>query len=606
MNHYGNKYRKLLAAVLSAALCLSSLWGCQAPDNAAPSTQSQTSQDTSEQAIKEQEAFQQFTNDMFAEEVRSSAITLHYNLEDPERYGISDAESPFGEASLEALQKDTSDTKAWLEKLLEFDPSLLSDDQKLTYEVLKSFLDTSLMGEGYELYSQPLAPTIGVQAQLPILLAEYTFRNRDDVTDYLSLLSQIDQYYGELETFEKQKAEAGLFYSDISIDHLIESCESYLVVPQENFLTETFNEKLEALQDVTEEEKEAWKQEHIQIIAEHFVPAYRSLIETLESLKGTGVNDKGMCGFPNGKEYYEYLAYNATYTSYASIDELTAAITERIDKDSSIVAEHLTSDLYQEMLTYSFRETEPEAILNDLQIQMKEYFPELPSCSYTVKQVPKALELTLSPAFYLVPPMDNFKENVIYINGNEAYASTPLYTTLAHEGYPGHLYQTVYFSDSCDIPIRHLLSSTAYSEGWATYVEYLSYFFDNGLSPELQTLLMHNQAVTLGVHALLDLEINYYGWDKEQTAQFLNETYGITDQETVDRMFYTMVENPSNYLSYYVGWLEIQQMREEAEQTLGPSFQAKDFHTFLLEIGPAPFSVIRSYFKSWLITYPLS
>ena len=606
MNYYENTYRKILACFLAVILCLSSLWGCQAPDEKEPSGQPQTSSDLSEEAAKEQEAFSQFTNELFTEEVRSSAITLHYNLESPERYGITDAKSPFGETSLEALQKSTAETKAWQERLLQFDPSLLTEDQKLTYQILLSFLETALMGEGFELYSQPLAPTIGVQAQLPILLAEYTFRTRDDVTDYLSLLSQIDQYYKELEEFERQKAEAGLFYSDASVDHLIESCESYLIVPQDNFLTETFNEKLDALADVSDAEKEAWKQEHIQIIADHFVPAYRSLIETLESLKGTGVNEKGMCGLPDGKEYYEYLAYNATYTSYDSIDELTAAITERIDKDSSMVAEHLTSELYLEMLDYSFRETEPQAILDDLQKQMAKDFPALPACSYTVKHVPKALELTLSPAFYLVPPMDNFKDNVIYINGNEAYASTPLYTTLAHEGYPGHLYQTVYFSDACDEPIRHLLSSTAYSEGWATYVEFLSYFFDNGLSPELQTLLMHNQAVTLGIHALLDLEINYYGWDKEQTAQFLEQTYGITDQETVDRMFYTMIENPSNYLSYYVGWLEIQQMREEAEQTLGASFQAKDFHTFLLEIGPAPFPVIRSYFQSWLVTYPLS
>ena len=313
-----------------------------------------------------------------------------------------------------------------------------------------------------------------------------------------------------------------------------------------------------------------------------------------------------MCGFPQGKEYYEYLVRMSTGTSYASVDELTDAVTRRIDEDAAAMANELTAELYLEMLSYSFSETEPDAILADLKVQTKQEFPELPECSCTIKAVPEALELSLSPAFYLTPPMDRFQDNVIYINGSEEYADTPLYTTLAHEGYPGHLYQTVYFSSVCDDPIRHLLSFPAYTEGWATYVEFQSYFFDNGLSPELQNLLMRNQAVTLGIHALLDLNINYYGWTRDQTAAFLEETYGITDRETSDRMFDAMVDNPSNYLEYYVGWLEIQQMREQAEETLGSSFDPMEFHTFLLDLGPAPFTVIRAHFQSWLVIAPLT
>ena len=597
-------YRRFAALTAAAVLALS---GCGAPDITEPSAPSQSEYEKyTEASAREQNSFRAFTNELFCEEVSADQITLHYSLADPAARGITGADSAFGEASSEALRRDMEDTERVHRELTQFDRSLLSESQQLTYDILNSYLNTALTGKGLELYSRPLAPTIGVQAQLPILLAEYPFYTEKDVEDYLSILSQIDVYYGELEEFEREKAAAGLYYSDGTIDRLIESCESYLIVPQENFLTETFAEKLDGLTGVSQEEKAAWKRRHTELIAEHFVPAYQSLIETLTSLKGTGTNEIGMCGFPQGKEYYEYLVRMSTRTSYASVDELTDAVTRRIDEDAAAMANELTAELYLEMLSYSFSETEPDAILADLKVQTKQEFPELPECSCTIKAVPEALELSLSPAFYLTPPMDRFQDNVIYINGSEEYAGTPLYTTLAHEGYPGHLYQTVYFSSVCDDPIRHLLSFPAYTEGWATYVEFQSYFFDNGLSPELQNLLMRNQAVTLGIHALLDLNINYYGWTRDQTAAFLEETYGITDRETSDRMFDAMVDNPSNYLEYYVGWLEIQQMREQAEETLGSSFDPMEFHTFLLDLGPAPFTVIRAHFQSWLVTAPLT
>lgn len=597
------------AAVLAFLLAAASLGsGCgTAPDitqtsAAAPSREYEA---YTSDSVKEQNAFDRFTEDLFRKEVSSSLLSLHYSLADPEAWGITEAESAFGEASARSLREDMARTRQTREELLAFDASLLTDDQKLTMTVLADYLDTALLSEGLELYSRPLAPTIGIQAQLPILLSEYTFRSRDDVTDYLYLLSQIDVYYGELAEFEKERAAAGLGFSDGTLDRIIDSCRSYLLVPGENFLTETFEEKLNGLTDVTEEEKKAWKEEHVQLLAEHFLPAYQSLIDVLSSLKGSGTNETGLCGYPDGARYYEYLVRTATGTSYDSIDDLTEAVTERIEEDAEITGHLLNPQLYEEMLTASFRETEPGAILEDLQIRIRDDFPSLPSCSYEVKDVPEALELSLSPAFYLVPPLDLYEDNVIYINRNEQYDTSSLYTTLAHEGFPGHLYQTVYFTASCDDPMRRLLSFSGYTEGWATYVEFLSYFFDNGLSPDLQSLQMHNQAVLLGIHALLDLNINYYGWTRDQTAAFLEETYGITDRETSDRMYDLMVDNPSNYLEYYVGWLEIQNMRDEAEEILGDSFDAKDFHTFLLETGPASFRVIRSYFKAWLVTAPL-
>lgn len=262
-----------------------------------------------------------------------------------------------------------------------------------------------------------------------------------------------------------------------------------------------------------------------------------------------------------------------------------------------LLKEH--KELLNEIDTYSFRQTEPDAIMEELKTLSQQDYPPLPVCSYTMKTVPKALELSLSPAFYLVSPLDDYQNNVIYINQSPRFAGSDLYTTIAHEGYPGHLYQNVYFHSGNTANIRKLLSFPGYSEGWASYVERESYTMDNGLKPEMGQLLAANSSASLGLHACLDIYINYKGWTKDQVRDYLKNYYDQPD-DVAEALYSTMIENPSNYLSYYVGCMEIRNMRRAAENQLKDRFDLKAFHTFLLDMGDAPFDVIQAYFTAWL------
>ena len=601
-------HKFLTGFFLAAALFLT---GCQAGSPVLPPSsdyeQYTASSEQGETEISQEEketrqAFDAFTEELFIKEAASSTLTLHSLLADPSQAGITERPISYGSASLNDRKADMEDTKAVLAQLESFSFEQLDEDQQLTFEILKEYLETALLSDGLELYDQPLAPTIGIQAQLPVILAEYSFYSKEDIDTYLALLAGIDNYYGQLGEFERAKAEAGLFISDASIDNIITSCEAYLIDPEDNFITQTFEERMAEVDGLTEEEKAAYRSRHVQVLKDHFVPAYEGLIDTLESLRGTGTNAAGMCGYPEGKAYYEYLVHGVTGMSYATMDDLKKAIETEMTSDIIAVASVIQNDpdIISQVYGPSFRFTEPEAILSSLQEQITADFPALPECSYTVKDIPKALELSLSPAFYILPPLDRYEDNVIYINRNERFQDEPLYPTLAHEGYPGHLYQTVYFINKNSSPIRHLLSFGSYTEGWATYVEFLSYFFDNGLNRNLQKVLMHNRSNLLGLHAYLDLQINYYGWQKDDVAAFLKDVYSISDEAAVSEIFQTMVENPANYLEYYVGYLEIASMRREAEDALEDAFRPVEFHRFLLDTGPAPFTVIRPRFKEWL------
>ncbi|OYP59497.1 hypothetical protein CG709_00440 [Lachnotalea glycerini] len=248
--------------------------------------------------------------------------------------------------------------------------------------------------------------------------------------------------------------------------------------------------------------------------------------------------------------------------------------------------------------TYSFDLSDPNTILEDLKSKITTDFPEPPNADYTVKYIDSSLSKHLSPAFYLTPPIDNITNNSIYINPDSNYSKIDLYTTLAHEGYPGHLYQNIYFNANNSDLIRKLLNYGGYTEGWATYVEMYSYQLTN-IDSNLSKFLQLNNAITLYLYANMDIGINYNGWSLKDTSDYLSN-YGISDENAVSKVYCAIISEPTNYLKYCIGYLEFMELKKTAEKELGSNFQLKDFHEFILDTGPAPFYIIDKYMNTWM------
>lgn len=592
---------KRYLAAAAAALFLGTgllLNGCQAiPEDILPSLSRPASAENS------QTLFEELTGDIFRENAASSILDRHYLMAEPENFNLSKPESLYGNADLEGLQKSSDAIAGYLDRLNAIDPDSLSPEDQLDYQILKAYLETESTCQGLELYAQPLAPTIGVQAQLPILLAEYEFYREEDIDDYFSLLEGLGAYFDQILSLEQEKASQGLMMSDDAIDRVLDSCEPYLDSSENCVLAGTFLERLDRLNGLDSAKKENYVRRHEELIRTAFVPAYEKLMEGLSGLKGSGKVQGGLCRYPDGREYYRYLVYSSTYTSCRDVTTLRKTIERRIERDFRELASIVTrrQDLLDSLPDVSFAFTEPHEILRHLMEQTALSYPA-PICEdYTIRYVPKALEPVLSPAFYLTPPIDRDGSNTIYINqGSASSGQDHLFTTLAHEGYPGHLYQTTYFLSTDPSPFRHLLSFGAYTEGWATYVEMESYQMDESLDQDLARLLALNSSITLGLHAYIDIMVNDQGWDISQIHNFITSYYDDPDQEFSAALYEAMVDNPSNYLEYYVGYLEFSDMREKAEEALGEAFDLVEFHRFLLDTGPAPFSVLRKGLERWI------
>ena len=204
----------------------------------------------------------------------------------------------------------------------------------------------------------------------------------------------------------------------------------------------------------------------------------------------------------------------------------------------------------------------------------------------------------MSPAFYMIPAIDNTQENVIYINQAQMGDDLTLFTTLAHEGFPGHLYQTVFYEGTDPDPVRNLFSFGGYVEGWATYAEMCSYYL-TPLSKEQATLLQKNASIILALYALADMGIHYEGWSRMDAVAFFSN-YGITDADTVERIYELIIGSPGNYLKYYIGYVQFLELKKEWVREEKEEFSQKKFHEAVLTVGPAPFDIVEEYM--WEIT----
>lgn len=543
-------------------------------------------------------SFSEFCTTLFREEMKSNTMNLHFTLKDPKAAGIDSYEITLGSLSGDSPHNQARQLKKLSEELKKYSHRSLKGKDRLTCRLLSDYISRQQNLAAYPYYDEPLTPSGGVTSQLPVLLAEYTFRNTRDIKDYLGLLSQMDTYFLGILDYEQKKADAGLFMSDEACLKVIEGCEVFTEHPDDNFLIDTFSNRLNAMDGLTDTQKKAYLKQHSKVLSDHVIPAYSQMIKGLTMLLGRGHNNWGLCNFPEGKAYYEAVV-SADTGCDDSVEDLFSQIAKARREDLTFCQNLLEKNpkLASQSPKPDAALKEENAMLSRLQKEILTDFPAPPQTEVEICHVDPALSEYLAPAFYITAPIDDISHNRIYINDAKNDTDIYYFTTLAHEGYPGHLYQTICTSSYGAPEVLSLLNYPGYTEGWATYTEMQAFYYA-GLDPDLASLLQHNQAATLSLYATADIGIHYFGWEKEKNAAFWRE-YGVDNTATVKRITDLILEEPGNYLKYYVGYLKFRQMREQLALE-NKSFSVSAFHEAILRTGPSPFSVLEETVRDQL------
>lgn len=543
-------------------------------------------------------SFSEFCTTLFREEMKSNTMNLHFTLKDPKAAGIDSYEITLGSLSGDSPHNQARQLKKLSEELKKYSHRSLKGKDRLTCRLLSDYISRQQNLAAYPYYDEPLTPSGGVTSQLPVLLAEYTFRNTRDIKDYLGLLSQMDTYFLGILDYEQKKADAGLFMSDEACLKVIEGCEVFTEHPDDNFLIDTFSNRLNAMDGLTDTQKNAYLKQHSKVLSDHVIPAYSQMIKGLTMLLGRGHNNWGLCNFPEGKAYYEAVV-SADTGCDDSVEDLFSQIAKARREDLMFCQNLLEKNpkLASQSPKPDAALKEENAMISRLQKEILTDFPAPPQTDVEICHVDPALSEYLAPAFYITAPIDDISHNRIYINDAKNDTDIYYFTTLAHEGYPGHLYQTICTSSYGAPEVLSLLNYPGYTEGWATYTEMQAFYYA-GLDQDLASLLQHNQAATLSLYATADIGIHYFGWEKEKNAAFWSE-YGVDDTATVKRITDLILEEPGNYLKYYVGYLKFRQMREQLALE-NKSFSVSAFHEAILRTGPSPFSILEETVRDQL------
>ena len=573
--------QKLLALVLAAAM-LMPLGSCSSKKGAAE--------------------FDTYLESLPARMMNSDEMNLEFLFTDARNYGFSDTLLELPLNTKEDYEESDKQTKQMLDELSRFDYQSLSEMQKLTYDVLKDYLERS-MGSTcfYYLDNNYLGSYLGFQAQLPLLLNEYTFDRQNDLDSYFHILETAEETFLQYAQVEKERQTQGVGMSKTILDKVIEQCEN-MVGGDNSFLITSANEKIDAADFLNDEQKQRAKEKNRSLIENDYIAAYRSLAEELRTITPQNTEDLGLASQKKGKEYYAYLIRSQTGLDM-SVKEIKNYLNEKMDGLYARVDAILSEDpkAYQRLQETDLSDPDAlhytnadsfEGMLDYLGEAMKQDYPMLSHLNYRINIVPNAMKDNFSPAAYLQGKIDapDSAPEIIYINDT---FKQNLFSTVAHEGYPGHMYQHTYFKQQHDPTVRYLLDYSGYSEGWATYIENNSWKYAQNEDKALLELVSINSQLSGIIACLLDIGLHYEGWDRQQFAQEAGKYYDLTE-DVINEHYNIILETPANYLQYYLTGFKLQDLYDKAQAELGDSFDSVAFNEVLLKIGPAPFSILQT------------
>lgn len=556
---------------------------------------------------EEQKKFDEFMKQEFVESMEQSYPNTHIILENPKDYRVDTSKTKV-QIDKELNETTMKENKELNEKsakaFKEFDRDTLSDEQKETYDIYSYMLDytTEMNDSKFDYMSMPLESMTGMHTQLPTLFSDWTLRNEQDVKDVITLMKSVRPYMDSILAYTKKQEEKGTLMLDIK--SVKEYCEKVVKEDVNSSVLTGLNESIDNLKLGNDKTKQ-YKAELKKAFQEYFLPAYSDIIKTMKELDSSKNNTLGLSHMKNGKEYYELLFKQATGTD-KSIEDIKKELNS-MSRSSLLAVQSVISknkNLYDEYVNGKIKTKykDFESMLKDLDKDIKDDFPSVGTLNYRIRPIGEDLASGGVAAYFNIPALDGTTPKQIRVNMLEDalnVQSLETFSTVAHEGIPGHMYQIAYAYKNVKDPWRNSMASfLGYTEGYATYTELYALKYLDGVSADAVKLQQNMVVYQDCLIALADIGIHYEGWTKEDLSNFLEENgLGVSD---VSDFYNQLQANPTAFLSYYVGYVQIANLKKDAQEELKDKFNDRDFHEAILKSGAAPFHVVEENVKDYI------
>ncbi len=536
--------------------------------------------------IHAEESFSDFEDELFQEMMSEDYTTLHFSLRDYQKYGIEKPDVNIGDASWDDYEDSVEDCDEYLKKLQSFDYDSLSETEQKDYRTIAFYLERNKELNSYPYFDWAFNSAEGVIDNLLTTFTEFVFYEKEDIDDYLATLSSVPAYLDQCLENTKKQAAKGYFLTDAMLKATEDAIEKFVDKKDDNELIKIFDENIDAFDGLSAEEKEAYKKKNQEIVLNAYIPSYEKVAEELQKLKGSRKADYNVSSLDGGSEYYAALArYKTSIDADVEtiLDICTQYIEKSVDELYDIMQNH--SEVTEETLDFD----SAEDVLSYLEGHL-DAFPVLDKVYYNVQYLDPSVANDSIVAYYLSPPVDDMRDNVIKINGDNVSDVIDLYTTLAHEGFPGHLYQTNYYIQQQPSLLRTQLTMMGYQEGWGMFAEGQALHV-SGLSEYASEYQKINIELNYVLSAAVDLGVNGLGWSTKDVSKYLDrlDLNGSIAKDLYD--FATL--QPGTILPYGVGIAMFELLENKAKNALGNDFDQKAFNEVLLNDGNRPFEVVE-------------
>lgn len=579
------KCKKITALILSSVIAIS-CFGCS----------------SAKKAVKQDDSrlFDEICEEIFTDSISSSVLSTHFMIMDQSKYGIEFDEDAyeFGETSVDSFKEAEKVNTAYLDRINSINRNSLSEKQKITYDILKWELETETAYTGTYYLQNILGPSGGIVANLATNYIEYAFYSEDDINDYFKIIEATPDGISSFCDYVYEVSDKGYMLPDCILDKDIEQCDNYLNA-EKNPIEESFVSRIDKL-NLDDNKKNEYIEKNKKLVDENITPCYSMLKETIQNVKGTGKTEGGLVNYgDDGKRFYEALLRQKT-----SSDMSVTETAEYIDKKLAAYISDLqmvyfwNSEAVEVAESYKPDFETPEEVMEFIISHMEDEFIKPVTTEYNIEYMNPACEIDGVLAYYLTAPIDNVTYNNIKVNksmvGSDAMS---MYTTIAHEGMPGHMYQFTSMYANNEIPdIRKICDFIGASEGWADYAmsRTVKYLIEKDNLPESSnTVFIFNERFTYLLYSRVDIGVNYEGWTIEDVQKYLADYIG-DNYEVAEEMYYGVIGDPCGLMPYTIGTELMFDMEMEFDDHYGNEEGHKMFNKFIFENGIMPFTVYES------------
>ena len=520
----------------------------------------------------------------------------------------------WSDSSLAHVPQQKRDMQEWLAKFEALDVSGLSEQEKLSQQLMVRNLKNSIEGIDLKTYEMPVDQFNGVHLQAAQFVAIVPLDSTKHYEDYLSRLHKLPEVFEQITGVLQQGEKDKLMPPRYLLEKTVEQCKNLASPGGE---ASAFGQPVAKFPDsVPEADRKRLHDGILAAVDNEVRPAYTKLANFLATdYVPKGRTNFGVWALPNGDGLYRYDIKFWTTTSMDPevIHQLGLKEVARIEGEQLAIAKKLGSNdlkAFRASLKNNPKvfATSPEQIIakytgyiGQMRPELPKLFGLLPKAPVEIRPMQEFRAKEAAGADYQPGTPDGSRPGVVWVNTSD-YTHRSLLTmesTAYHEGIPGHHMQMSIAQTLPELPaFRQHAFYSAYMEGWALYSERLGKDVGFYQDPYSDYGRLSDEMLR-AIRLVVDTGVHYKHWTRQQMVDFFHE-HSSDDEPDIQAETDRYIVWPAQALGYKLGQLEILKLRDRAQKELGSKYDIRAFHDEILNGGALPLEVLDARVTAWI------